>query len=287
MVFKLDSNMQLGHVHLRVINILNMKDFYTKLGLQVIHEEENKVVLAIPDSRDPFLILTTDNNTIPRPPRTTGLFHLAILVKSREDLAHVLGNISQEGIAITGAGDHIYSEAFYLNDPEGNGIEIYRDRPRNEWIKDGKGGYVTATNPVDVQGVMTLFNPSRPWKGLPEGTVLGHIHLNVSQLNEQTTSFYINALGMDIMTNFMESALFISAGGYHHHIAINIWQGIGSPNPPADTTGLVAYSLILSSEEELQKLAHNLTIHEIPYTLENDQLIVRDFNDDLMIFITK
>lgn len=287
MVFKLDSNMQLGHVHLRVINILNMKDFYTKLGLQVIHEEENKVVFAIPGCRDPFLILTTDNNTIPRPPRTTGLFHLAILVKSREDLAHVLGNISQEGIAITGAGDHIYSEAFYLNDPEGNGIEIYRDRPRNEWIKDGKGGYVTATNPVDVQGVMALFNPSSPWKGFPEGTVLGHIHLNVSQLNEQTTSFYINALGMDIMTNFMESALFISAGGYHHHIAINIWQGAGSPNPPANTTGLVAYSLILSSEEELQKLARNLTTHEVPYTLENDQLIVRDFNDDLMIFITK
>lgn len=287
MTFKLDPNMQLGYVHLRALNINTMKEFYTKLGLQVIHDEAQKVVFTIPGNEDPILVLTTEDNTTPRPARTTGLFHLAILVKSREDLAHVIGNISQVGIAVNGAGDHIYSEAFYLNDPEGNGLEIYRDRPRNEWIEDGKGGLVTATNPVDVQGVMALFDRSRPWNGFPEGTVMGHVHLNVSQLNEQTTYFYIDSLGMDIMTNFMESALFISAGSYHHHIAVNVWQGVGAPNSPALSTGLVGYSLVLSSEDELQKLADNLVAHEIPFTFEDGQLIVHDFNNDSMIFVTR
>lgn len=287
MTYKLDPQMQLGYVHLRVLDLQTMTQFYTKLGLKMLEMTNDKATLAFPNGDKSFLILTTETNTIPRPRRTTGLFHFAILVKTREDLAHVLTHISQSGIHITGAGDHIYSEAFYLNDPEGNGIEIYRDRPRSEWIEDGKGGWVTATNPVDVQGVMALFDENRPWNGFPEGTTLGHIHLNVSELNEEMTHFYVNALGMDIMTNFMDSALFISAGRYHHHIAINIWQGVGAPNAPVNSSGLEGYSLVLSSDEELQKLANNLTTHHVPFTFENGELIVRDFNHDAMIFTTK
>lgn len=287
MPFKIDSNLQLGYVHLRVLNLQTMRSFYKKLGLEISSEEEKKIAFSIPGNHEPILILSTDDNIIPRPPRTTGLFHLAILVNSREDLAHVIGNISREGIPITGAGDHIYSEAFYLNDPEGNGIEIYRDRPRDEWIEDDKGGLVTATNPVDIQGVMALFYQALPWNGFPNNTILGHVHLNVSQLDEQTTYFYLDALGLDIMTNFMDSALFISAGGYHHHIAVNIWQGTGVPNSPKLSSGLVAYSLQLSSQEELQKLADNLVSFEIPFTFEGNQLIVYDFNEDSMIFTTK
>lgn len=287
MLFKLDPQLKLGYVHLRVINFELMRNFYSTLGFEILEENTHTVVFAVPESNEPILILTSEDQTIPRPHRTTGLFHFAILVKSREDLAHVLGNISQRGIAISGAGDHIYSEAFYLSDPEGNGIEIYWDRPRTEWIEDGKGGWVTATNSVDVEGVMALFDANRPWHGFPKGTVLGHMHLNIGELNEATTHFYINALGMDIMTNYMDSALFISAGRYHHHIAINIWQGRGIPNSPTNSSGLEGYSLILSSREELNKLATNLTAHSIPFTLENHKLIVRDPNEDQMTFIVQ
>lgn len=284
MSFKLDSKLKLGYVHLRVIDLEAMKQFYATFGFEKVQEDAKSSTFAIPGNKEPILVLTAEDSTIPRPRRTTGLFHFAILVKNREDLAHVIGNISKAGIPISGAGDHIYSEAFYLNDPEGNGIEIYQDRPRSEWLDDGNGGWVTATNPVDVDGVMALFDANRPWRGFPEGTILGHMHLNISELDEATTHFYINALGFDVMTNFMESALFISAGRYHHHIAINIWQGRGIPNSPAQSSGLEGYSLILSSEDELKKLAANLTAHNIPFISENQKLIVRDPNEDQMIF---
>lgn len=287
MTFKIDANLELEHLHLLVQSLETMSSFYQKLGLQVLHETTTQVTFSIPGNTKPILVLLTEEGVAIRPPRTTGLFHFAILVPSREDLAYVIGNLLNTGISITGAGDHIYSEAFYLNDPEGNGIEIYHDRPRSEWIGDGHGGLVTGTEAVDIEGVMALYDRQRPWAGFPKGTVLGHIHLNVSILNEATTYFYIDALGFDIMTNFHDSALFISAGGYHHHIAVNIWQGAGAPVPPKLTTGLISYTFSLSSHEELQKLLHNLKEQQIPYTFKNDQLAVVDFNDDTMIFYVR
>lgn len=287
MTFKIDANLELEHLHLLVQSLETMSSFYKKLGLQILHETTTQVTFSIPGNTKPILVLSTEEGVAIRPPRTTGLFHFAILVPSREDLAYVIGNLLNTGISITGAGDHIYSEAFYLNDPEGNGIEIYHDRPRSEWIGDGHGGLVTGTEAVDIEGVMALYDRQRPWAGFPKGTVLGHIHLNVSILNEATTYFYIDALGFDIMTNFHDSALFISAGGYHHHIAVNIWQGVGAPVPPKLTTGLISYTFSLSSHEELQKLLHNLKEQQIPYTFENDQLAVVDFNDDTMIFYVR
>jgi len=287
MTFKIDANLKLEHLHLLVQSLETMSSFYKKLGLQVLHETTTQVTFSIPGNTKPILVLSTEEGVAIRPPRTTGLFHFAILVPSREDLAYVIGNLLNTGISITGAGDHIYSEAFYLNDPEGNGIEIYHDRPRSEWIGDGHGGLVTGTEAVDIEGVMALYDRQRPWAGFPKGTVLGHIHLNVSILNEATTYFYIDALGFDIMTNFHDSALFISAGGYHHHIAVNIWQGAGAPVPPTQTTGLLSYTLSLSSQEELQKLLSNLKDKEIPYTFDNEQIVVIDNNEDAMIFYVR
>lgn len=287
MTFKIDANLELEHLHLLVQSLETMTNFYKKLGLQVLNQTTTKVTFSIPGNTKPILVLSTEESVAIRPPRTTGLFHFAILVPSREDLAYVIGNLLNTGVAITGAGDHIYSEAFYLNDPEGNGIEIYHDRPRTEWISDGHGGLITGTEAVDIEGVMALYDRQRPWVGFPKGTVLGHIHLNVSVINEATTYFYIDALGFDIMTNFHDSALFISAGSYHHHIAVNIWQGVGAPVPPKQTTGLLSYTFALSSHEELQKLLNNLKEKQIPYTFENDQLVVVDFNDDAMIFYVR
>jgi len=287
MTFKIDAKLQLEHLHLLVQSLETMTDFYKKLGLHVLSQTSSEVTFSIPGNTKPILILSTDDGVTIRPARTTGLFHFAILVPSREDLAYVIGNLLNTGVPITGAGDHIYSEAFYLNDPEGNGIEIYHDRPRTEWISDGHGGLVTTTEAVDIEGVMALYDRQRPWTGFPIGTVLGHMHLNVSVINDATTYFYIDALGFDIMTNFHDSALFISAGGYHHHIAVNIWQGAGAPVPPKQTTGLLSYTLSLSSQEELQKLLSNLKDKGIPFTFDNEQLVIADFNDDKMIFYVR
>lgn len=287
MSFKIDTKLELEHLHLLVQSLEEMTDFYKTLGLQILNKTATQVEFAIPGTTKPILVLSSNEEVTIRPPRTTGIFHFAILVPSREDLAYVIGNLLNVGVPVTGAGDHIYSEAFYLNDPEGNGIEIYRDRPRSEWISDGKGGLVTGTEAVDIEGVMALYDRHRPWTGFPKGTVLGHIHLNVRVINDATTYFYIDALGLDIMTNFHDSALFISAGGYHHHIAVNTWQGVGAPVPPEQTTGLLSYTLSLSSQEALQKLVENLHTHQIPHALENGRLRVLDFNNDAMIFYVR
>lgn len=287
MTYKIDAQLELEHLHLLVQSLETMTNFYKKLGLQVLQSTPTQVTFSIPGNTKPILVLSTEEGVKIRPPRTTGLFHFAILVPSREDLAYVIGNLLNTGIPITGAGDHIYSEAFYLNDPEGNGIEIYHDRPRAEWLNDGHGGLITGTEAVDIEGVMALYDRQRPWTGFPKGTVLGHMHLNVSNINDATTYFYIDALGFDIMTNFHDSALFMSAGGYHHHIAVNIWQGVGAPVPAKKTTGLLSYTLSLSSQDELQKLLANLNDKQIPYTFENEQLVVVDNNEDAMIFYVR
>ncbi len=131
MSFTLDPQMKLGYTQLRVLDIQKQTAFYQSLGFQLIEQTTDHAIFGA-GSNEPVLILVQENNTIPRPPRTTGLFHFAILVKSKEDLGHVIGNLANRGIRFTGAGDHLYSEAFYLDDPEGNGIEIYHDRPHDE-----------------------------------------------------------------------------------------------------------------------------------------------------------
>ena len=226
MSFTLDPQMKLGYTQLRVLDIQKQTAFYQSLGFQLIEQTTDHAIFGA-GSNEPVLILVQENNTIPRPPRTTGLFHFAILVKSKEDLGHVIGNLANRGIRFTGAGDHLYSEAFYLDDPEGNGIEIYHDRPHDEWTIHEDGTIETDTLPVDVQAILDLYDPSRPWTGFPDGTILGHIHLNVSKLDDSLKHLYFDALGFDFKTNFHESAYFISAGDYHHHIALNTWMGVG------------------------------------------------------------
>jgi len=275
--------MTLGYVQLRVQSLEKQKEFYQMLGFHVIKESNSEVIFGA-GSTEPILILTTTQDAVPRPTRTTGLFHFAILVPSREDLAHVIGNLLEIGAPISGAGDHLYSEAFYLSDPEGNGIEIYRDLPRSEWLIEPNGQVNTATEPIDLKGIMALYKPDRVWKGFPGCTILGHMHLNVTNLDDATSHFYLKALGLDLMTNFMDSAFFMSAGGYHHHIATNIWQGVGAPLPPENAIGLMGYSLKLSSKDELNKLKENLLTFNVSFSVDEGKIIVKDLNKSDMIF---
>lgn len=278
--------MLLGYVQLRVQSLETQKSFYKALGFNIIEEKEDEVIFGAGNA-EPILILTTSEDVVPRPPRTTGLYHFAILVPSREDLAYMIGNLMKMKAPFSGAGDHLYSEAFYLTDPEGNGIEIYRDRPQSEWTINNDGSIETDTLPVDFNGIMALFDPQKEWNGFPEGTILGHMHLTVSKLSDELSHFYFDALGFDLKTNFMGSAYFISAGGYHHHIAANVWNGVGAPLAPSIASGLINYSLNLSSVEELNKLKQNLIEHDISYDEVDGNIIVKDPNHNGMIFTVK
>jgi catechol 2,3-dioxygenase len=173
---------------------------------------------------------------------TTGLYHLAILVPDRATLAQVLNHLLEQQVALQGFADHLVSEAIYLSDPEGNGIEVYCDRPREAWsYKNGQ--LQIDTLPLDLEDLLRAGNGNNaPWQGLPVSTNIGHVHLRVADLQE-TEGFYRETLGFDLVARYGAAASFFSAGGYHHHIGANTWGGRGAPSPPAEATGLRFFEL--------------------------------------------
>jgi catechol 2,3-dioxygenase len=201
----------------------------------------------------------------------TGLYHFAILVPTRKDLSLSLRNLIKHDIRV-GQGDHLVSEALYINDPENNGIEIYADRPRENWNYDKQGKVIMAADPIEWQ---SLIDEARdlPWSGLTEGTIMGHVHLHVANLQE-AEHFYCDILGFDLMAKMSDSALFISAGGYHHHLGLNVWAGIGAPPPPPNAVGLRYYTIVLPNKEELDNMLTKLrAVGIIPEPMEEGWLV--------------
>ena len=189
-----------------------------------------------------------------------GLYHIAILVPSRLDLARSLRRLAETGTPLQGMSDHIVSEAVYLADPEGNGIEIYRDRPKEDWYRNGE--MQLDTLPMDVDGVLSeLAKSDDPWQGLPSNTIMGHIHLHVASLSE-AVKFYTEQLGMDLLFN-IGSAAFLSYDGYHHHVGINTWAG--SRPRPDGTLGLEQW-VLYGSEKRINDIFIDPSGNRVIYT---------------------
>lgn len=239
----------LGSVSLTVSNLDRSLSFYQeRLGFQ-LHKREGNIAYLGAGGSD-FLVLT-ENPGATHPGRTTGLYHFAVLVPSRFKLAQSLQRLIETRTPVQGFADHLVSEAIYLPDPDGNGIEIYRDRRREAWpIENGK--LRMATDPLDIDGLMEeLHGQDEDWEGLHPDTVLGHMHLHVSNL-EAAERFYQDILGFDLILRYGPSASFLSAGGYHHHIGINTWAGVGVPAPPAGAVGLRWFTIVLPHQEALE-----------------------------------
>ncbi len=240
---------QMGLVSLAVANLQDSLKYYTlALGFTVLEEQEKQATLGVPGK--PLLVLNEEIGAKPFPHDRygyTGLYHFAILVPSRADLGRWLRHWITLGLPFPGQGDHLVSEAFYITDPDGNGIEVYRDRPRAEW-RFINGQVQMAADPIDIQGVLAeAEREGKPWDGMPVGTRLGHMHLQVGDI-PQAEKFYHEVLGFDIMAR-MPTALFISAGGYHHHIGMNIWHSRGAGPAPAGIAGLRYFTIELPNEE--------------------------------------
>ena len=175
----------------------------------------------------------------------------------RAELARSLRRVAGAGWRLTGASDHLVSEALYLQDPEGNGIEIYRDRPREEWRRNGDE-LAMATLPLDLESVLGELEPSeRSANGMPAGTTMGHVHLQVADI-PAAEGFYNRALGLDVMVRSYPGALFLAAGGYHHHLGLNTWQSQGAHPPPEGALGLDRYELVLPNAAERDGAADRL-----------------------------
>ncbi|MCH1627901.1 VOC family protein [Ferdinandcohnia quinoae] len=235
----------IGQVDIKVSNLERSLLFYQNIiGFKVLEQSENKALLTA-DGKTALLSIEQPEDIIPKEPRTTGLYHFAILLPTRADLGRILLHFIQNDIPL-GASDHLVSEALYLNDPDGNGIEVYADRDSSTW--EWQNNEVTmTTETLDGQSVIEEGR-GEAWTGLPTNTLMGHIHLHVSELS-RTEEFYTKALGFDVVTRYGGQALFISTGGYHHHIGLNTWNGIGAPAPSENSVGLKWFSLVLPNEE--------------------------------------
>jgi catechol 2,3-dioxygenase len=248
----IDPATSLGAVTLTVADLETQAAFYQDaIGLRELRRDRDTVELGAPGGGT-LVVLVGRPDSSPRPPRTSGLFHLALLVPSRPELARALRRVTAAGHAFSGASDHLVSEALYLDDPEGNGIEIYRDRPREEWAyTDGR--LQMATLPLDVEGVLASDpGAAESAGGMPAGTRIGHVHLQVGSI-PAADEFYVGALGFEPTVRGYRGALFVSAGGYHHHVGLNTWAGQGLPAPPAGSRGLQSFTIVLSSAAELAR----------------------------------
>jgi catechol 2,3-dioxygenase len=245
----IDPGTSMGAVRLAVGDLGRVTDFYREaIGLTELETSNGIVRMGTGDPADSAVVeLVGDPDALPRPSGTSGLFHLAILVPSRPDLARALQRVADAGWRLSGASDHLVSEALYMSDPEGNGIELYRDRPREEWpVRDGV--LQMDTLPLDLEGILGELRREDATAGMPPGTRIGHVHLNVGDL-AAAEAFYSGGLGFDVTVRGYPGALFVSAGGYHHHLGLNTWAGEGAPPPPAGSRGLREFEIVLPSDD--------------------------------------
>ena len=245
----------IGHVKIKVYDIERSLDFYENiLGFSVLDRTERSVNLTV-DGKTSFLSLVQPENIIATQRGTTGLYHFAILLPTVTDLANIVIHLVKNDIRF-GASDHLVSEALYLADPDGNEIEIYRDRPASEWGWQGDEVDM-ATIQLNFEELLKHATPDEPWEKMPEGAIMGHVHLHVSDI-ESTEKFYVDGLGMDVVKRYGPQALFLSYGKYHHHLGANTWNGVGAPQPAINSVGLDYYTLVFDNEDVRAEAIQNL-----------------------------
>jgi len=235
------------------------------LGFRPLERQGSTVVLSASGEAPAQIILSTTDHVVPRPARTTGLYHVAIRLPDRRALSRVFRRALEHRTPFHGAADHLVSEALYLPDPDGNGLELYIDRPRQDWPKmDGQ--IAMSSDPLNLQDLLNESeNDKNLWDGIDPKTDIGHIHLQVSNL-ERAEAFYADLLGLDVTQRSYPGAIFLSAGGYHHHLGLNIWASRNAPPPPPDAVGMISFKLNIPDEGARQALLKR--IQEKGHTIE-------------------
>lgn len=263
--FQLPASTHIGSAHLYTANLERALSFYGDLmGFQRLSKEDNRAVLSA-DGKTPHIILTERRDASPKPANSTGLYHVAIRLPSRLELARLFRRMVTQRYPFGGFSDHAVSEALYLNDVDENGLELYRDRPRDEWPRQN-GTVTMTTRPLDIQKLLADAD-DKPWTGIHRDTDIGHVHLHVASL-EKAKAFYSDLLGLDVASDWSgHGALFLSAGGYHHHLGVNIWAG--TRRQPENTLGLHSFTLVIperaaweTAKERVVKTGMKLEVDE-------------------------
>lgn len=246
--YRLPDELRLGTVSLHVSDLDRSLSFYEGLlGMQLMSRDGDRATLGAHGSAEPLVELRAGARRMASRRGRLGLYHFAVLLPDRPSLGRLLRHLAGNGVH-PGAADHLVSEALYLQDPDDLGIELYRDRPQSEWTVHNDR-LVMTTDPLDGHALIESGGDA-PWTGMPEGTRIGHVHLHVGDL-VHTREFYHNALGFDITVETYPGALFMSAGGYHHHLGTNTWAGSQARPPAADEPQLLAWNIVLPTAADV------------------------------------
>jgi catechol 2,3-dioxygenase len=269
-----------GAVHLTVSDLARSLDYYrSAIGLRVLDEGAGRASLGT-DGRE-LLALVEEHGAEPST-AYTGLYHFALVVPERADLAAWLAHAARDRVPMGGLSDHFVSEALYLSDPDGHGIEIYCDRPREIWA--GKVGTTLTTMPLDVDDLLGVLDDpaTEPFDGLPAGTAMGHVHLKVSSIPE-TIEFYRDVLGLDLTAQLGDQAAFLSAGGYHHHVGANTWESAGAPPPPPGAAALRHATVVLPDEPARAGVVAAVEAAGLPVDDHEGEPLVRDPSGNALV----
>jgi catechol 2,3-dioxygenase len=273
---------RMGAVELTVADLDRTLDYWQReIGLRVLERGDGSASLG---TDTPVLHLVEEPGAQPDTGHT-GLYHVALLVPDRPSLARWLAHAARDRVGLTGLSDHAVSEAIYLRDPDQHGIEIYADRPRELW--EGKVGELMTTQPLDVDNLLgVLEDPaSEPFDSLPDGTVVGHTHLRVAEV-DPTIVFYRDVLGFPLAAEFRSMAAFLGAGGYHHHIGANIWESAGGTPGPRGTATLRHAEILLPDRAELDRVAGRVANSGQDPEVRDDGVLVRDPSGNGLLLAT-
>jgi catechol 2,3-dioxygenase len=272
----------IGAVHLTTPDLNRAVRFYEQhLGFAVHRKAAHETTLGAPDGID--LLVLHESPTAPRVRGTTGLYHFAVLVPTRADLARALRRLVETDTRLQGVADHGVSESLYLADADGNGIEIYRDRPRREW-PFVNGQLKMGADPLDLD---RLIAESDARDTTPAAdTIMGHVHLQVSDL-DAARRFYVDVLGFTLTQRYGPSALFVAAGDYHHHLGLNTWAGVGIPAPPPGAVGLEQFIVQLPDRAALDAVVARLRAAAIRFEMRNDGVRVADPSANAILLRTQ
>jgi catechol 2,3-dioxygenase len=282
----IDPATAVGPVALTVADLARSQQFYERaMGLRASDREDGTVALSGVDGQT-LVQLRGDSAAPALDRRATGLFHLAILVPTRLDLAFALARLAEARWPLDGASDHLVSEALYLSDPDGNGIEVYRDRPRDQWRRSG-GQLEMATLPLDIDSVLgELSQSAEPQLTAPAGTTIGHVHLQVADIAE-SEAFYHGVLGFDVMVRTYPGALFVSAGGYHHHIGLNTWHSRGASPPAPGAVGLRHFEVRLPGPQALEDVVGRVEAAGVPVEERDGWALLRDPSGNAIVLLAR
>jgi len=271
---------RMGAVELTVSDLARSVGYWRdSVGLEETAEDGGQVSLGTGGEA----LVTLVEETGAQPVRhATGLFHVALLLPERADLARWIAHAIRDRVPLTGATDHFVSEALYLSDPDGHGIEIYWDRPREIW--EGQVYQRMTSLPLDVDSVMGELGGEEPgaFEGMPAGTTVGHVHLQVADVDE-TAAFYDGVLGMDVTARIDGQAVFLSAGGYHHHVGGNTWNSRGAGPPPPGSAALRHATIVLPDELERDRVVARVGESEE----RDDGILVRDPSGIALLLTTE